>query len=185
MAKTFLEKYREKEREVNTIRTAVQTEIKSAEERMEQIAVAKAEALRSQDRNLYLSLCEEMDHLREYIASNQEYLNGLSAKMPFMEVYSAWKEEQAEYDKTLEKQEAKLTKLLGDLVDVYRTIETGRELFNMTAGEYSACVDPDSYPDGYTDSSFQFKAPADVPKLMDIHKFLLAQGLIKMSGQRS
>ena len=182
MAKTFLEKVKDKTNEVNAIRSAVEKEIASAEDRMKQIDAEKADALRVQDRNKYLELCTETDHLREYIASNQEYMDGLSAKMPFSEVFQAWKTEASEYDKTLEKQEVKLTKLLSDLVDIYRTIETGRELFNMNTGEYSSYVD--SYPPGYSDSSFTVKTVSDIPKLGELHRFLLSQGLITRSGQR-
>lgn len=182
MAKTFLEKVKDKTNEVNAIRPAVEKEIASAEYRMKQIDAEKAEALRVPDRNKYLELCKEAEHLREYVASNKEYLDGLSVKMPFEEVFHAWKEEQAEYEKTLDKQEVKLTKLLSDLVDIYRTIETGRELFNMNTGEYSSYVD--SYPPGYSDSSFTVKIVSDIPKLGELHRFLLSQGLITRSGQR-
>ena len=185
MAKTFLEKVKDKTNEVNAIRSAVEKEIASAEENIGQIAVKKAEALRSQDRNTYLSLCDEMDHLREYINSNREYLDGLSAKMPFEEVYSAWKAEGTEFTKVIEKQTGKLEKVLSDLVDVYRSMESAREIYNMTTGEYSACVDPDSYPEGHTASSFQLKTVAEIPKLGELYRFLLAQGLITSSGQRA
>ena len=184
MAKTFLEKFHDKETEVNTIRIAVKKEIASAEYRMKQIDTEKNDALRSQDRDHYLELCKEQEHLKEYIASNQEYLDGLSAKMSFEEVYQAWKAEGPEFTKTIEKQTGKLEKVLSDLVDVYRSMESAREIYNMNTGEYSACVDPNSYPEGHTASSFQLKTVADIPKLGELYRFLLAQGLITMSGQR-
>ena len=182
MAKTFLEKVKDKTNEVNVIRSAVEKEIASAEDRMKQIDAEKADALRVQDRNKYLELCTETDHLREYIASNQEYMDGLSAKMPFEEVYQAWQAEGQEFTKTIEKQTGKLEKVLSDLVDVYRSMQSAREIFNMNTGEYSACVDPDSYPEGHT--AFQLKTVADIPKLGELYRFLLAQGLISVNGER-
>lgn len=184
MAKTFLEKVKDKTNEVNAIRIAVEKEIASAEYRMKQIDAEKADALRVPDRDHYLELCKEQDHLRDYIASNQEYLDGLSAKMPFEEVYQAWKAEGPEFTKTIEKQTGKLEKVLSDLVDVYRSMESAREIYNLNTGEYSACVDPNSYPEGYTASSFQLKAVSDIPKLVELHRFLLLQGLITEAGQR-
>lgn len=184
MAKSFLERMADKDRELTTIRQAVQTEIKSAEERLTAIDAEKTTALKNQNRDQFVALCAERDSVVEYIESNKKYLAGLTSKAPFTEVYSAWQDRQKEFDETVRKQSAKLTKLESDLLDVFRTLEAGRQVLNMEREYYQNYVDPATYPAGHSADSFGIKAVNDIPSLRELYNYLQTRGLISVNGER-
>lgn len=181
MAKTFLEKMEARKVEIDQLRSQVQGEIQTAQARLEEISSEKDNALRSQDREKYLQLCAEQDHLNEYIENSKEYMNGLTVNMPYDELLPEWKVRKSEFDSVIKKIDEKIMKLSGELVELFQSADSAREILNLDSGRFAGLL-LDS--DRARNLNFGVVGRMDVNHLTPLYQYLIKLNLITPEGQR-